>query len=123
MLVLVAKLKHGAVVISNRLVTSPCAVVTDSYAWTGNMERLMAAQNNRESNMVLDFIRTAKRTFEINPKHPLIEGLLQKVDEVEGDPDAAVELKETVGVLWDTALVKSGFAVKDVNACVAVLCF
>lgn len=107
------------VVISNRLTTSPCAVVTDSYAWTANMERLMAAQNNRESNMVLDFIRNAKRSFEINPRHPLIEGMLKKVEDVEGDFEANEELKETVSVLWDTALVKSGFTVKDTSLCVA----
>jgi hypothetical protein len=29
------------VVLSNRLVTSPCAIVADSYGYSANMERLM----------------------------------------------------------------------------------
>ncbi|KAI8447634.1 Hsp90 protein-domain-containing protein [Phakopsora pachyrhizi] len=110
----------GDVVISNRLTTSPCAVVADSYAWTGNMERLMAAQNQQKggdsSNFMLDFIKKAKKTFEINPKHPLIQGLLNKVEEA-GEDDLILrdELKHVIRVLWDTSLVRSGFTVADSN--------
>ncbi|KAL8278223.1 hypothetical protein RQP46_009396 [Phenoliferia psychrophenolica] len=104
------------VVISTRLTTSPCLVVTDSYAWTANMEKLMAAQNSAGGeNFMANFMKTQKRTFEINPKHPLIEALLEKVEETEGDEVAQAELKETVAVLWQTALVRSGFSVPDPN--------
>jgi len=109
------------VVISNRLTTSPCAVVADSYAWTGNMERLMAAQTQQKgaegSNFMLDFIKKAKKTFEINPKHPLIQGLLTRVEEA-GEDSASEndELKQVVRVLWDTSLVRSGFTVPDTNS-------
>ncbi|KAM0750396.1 heat shock protein Hsp90 [Meredithblackwellia eburnea MCA 4105] len=104
------------VVISNRLTTSPCLVVTDSYAWTANMERLMAAQNSAGGdNFMTNFMKTQKRTFEINPKHPLIEGLLEKVEEVQGDEAGEAELNETIAVLWQTALVRSGFTVPDPN--------
>lgn len=107
------------VVISNRLTTSPCAVVTDSYAWTGNMERLMAAQsqqNGGDQNFMLDFLKKAKKTFEINPKHPLIQGLLEKVEEA-GEDDLILldEMKHVIRVLWDTSLVRSGFTVADTN--------
>ncbi|EGG04775.1 uncharacterized protein MELLADRAFT_88520 [Melampsora larici-populina 98AG31] len=106
----------GDVVISNRLTTSPCAVVADSYAWTGNMERLMAAQGSRgsENNFMMDMIKKAKKVFEINPKHPLIQGLLSKVPE--GEEEADEELKYVVRTLWDTSLVRSGFNVVDNNA-------
>lgn len=108
------------VVISNRLTTSPCAVVADSYAWTGNMERLMAAQNQQKgadgSNFMMDFIKKAKKVFEINPKHPLIQGLLTKVEEAgEDDETAKEELTQVIRVLWDTSLVRSGFTVPDTN--------
>jgi heat shock protein beta len=33
-----------AVKISNRLVTTPCSVVTSKYGWSANMERIMKAQ-------------------------------------------------------------------------------
>jgi len=107
------------VVISTRLTTSPCAVVADSYAWTGNMERLMAAQNTRpdagetgQADFMTDFMRKAKRVLEINPRHPLIEGLLDKLIE-DGDEDEG--LRDNVRVLWDTSLVRSGFTLKDTN--------
>ncbi|KAK4705512.1 molecular chaperone HtpG, partial [Phenoliferia sp. Uapishka_3] len=104
------------VVISTRLTTSPCLVVTDSYAWTANMERLMASQNSvGGDNFMANYMKTQKKSFEINPKHPLIEGLLEKVEEIEGDEVAQAELKETVAILWQTALVRSGFSVPDPN--------
>ncbi|MBW0505554.1 hypothetical protein O181_045269 [Austropuccinia psidii MF-1] len=104
------------VIISNRLTTSPCAIVTDSYAWTGNMERLMAAQSQAKgetSNFMLDFIKKSKRTFEVNPKHPLIKGLLNKVVEAGEDDSLKEDLKYVTRVLWDTSLVRSGFTVPD----------
>ncbi|KAI5480834.1 heat shock protein Hsp90 [Pseudohyphozyma bogoriensis] len=101
------------VVISTRLTTSPCLIVSDSYAWTANMERLMASQNTVGDNFMANFMKSQKRTFEINPKHPLIEALLEKVEEVDGDDFAEAELRETVAVLWQTALVRSGFTVPD----------
>ncbi|KAG0149462.1 hypothetical protein CROQUDRAFT_653531 [Cronartium quercuum f. sp. fusiforme G11] len=104
------------VVISNRLTTSPCAVVADSYAWTGNMERLMAAQGSRagqDNNFMMEMMKKAKKVFEINPKHPLIAGLLSRVP---SDQETDAELSRVLRTLWDTALVRSGFNVADTNA-------
>ena len=36
-------------VVSNRLTTSPCALVANQYAWSGNMERVMRAQAYAQS--------------------------------------------------------------------------
>lgn len=123
------------VVISTRLTKSPCLVVSNQFGWTGNMERLMASQNKPDDFMA-QFMRTqrkvrrhtacrsrgladpcASQTFEINPKHPLIEGLLEKVEEADVDAKVSEEMRETVQVLWETALVKSGFSVPDPNRC------
>jgi heat shock protein beta len=85
------------------------------------MERLMAAQSQQKggdgSNFMMDFIKKAKKTFEINPKHPLIQGLLTKVEEAgEDDATASDELSQVIRVLWDTSLVRSGFTVPDTNS-------
>lgn len=81
----------------------------------------MAAQTQQKgaegSNFMMDFIKKAKKTFEINPKHPLIQGLLTRVEEA-GEDSASEndELKQVVRVLWDTSLVRSGFTVPDTNS-------
>ncbi|GAA6041542.1 hypothetical protein JCM8097_004254 [Rhodosporidiobolus ruineniae] len=106
------------VTLSTRLTTSPCLVTAGTYGYSGNMERLLAAQNGGGGgdNFMLNFAKSQKKNFELNPKHPLIERLLEKVEEAEGDEDAAAELRETVEVLWQTALLKSSYQVPDPNA-------
>ncbi|CCO37630.1 Endoplasmin AltName: Full=94 kDa glucose-regulated protein [Rhizoctonia solani AG-1 IB] len=112
------------VVLSNRLVTSPCAIVADSYGYSANMERLMAAQTGgkmKENDFMHDWAKKQK-FLEINPNSPLIEGMLKKVqvlvDVEEGeerDSQLEEELKEVASILVDGALVRSGFEVPDSN--------
>jgi heat shock protein beta len=61
--------KIEKVKISNRLVSAPCVLVTGQYGWSANMERIMkgatlSANNNKGMG--------AKKTLEINPRHPII---------------------------------------------------
>ncbi|KAJ7781274.1 Hsp90 protein-domain-containing protein [Mycena metata] len=109
------------VVISNRLVISPCAVVADSHGYTANVERMMSASNgkNQQQNYMHEFAKKAK-VLEINPRSPLIEGLLRRVKQLpeegeEPDTEAEAELNEVASILIDGALVRSGFEVPDSN--------
>ena len=110
-----------SVVITNRLVTSPCAVVADSFGYTANIQRLMSAQAShaKDKDPMLELAMKAK-TLEINPRSPLIEGLLRRIEQLpaeeeERDIEAEDELREVATVLVDGALVRSGFAVTDSN--------
>jgi len=106
------------VIISNRLVTSACAVVADTLGYTANLEKLMNAAHNQEKSEAAEFLKK-QRTLEINPKSPLIEGLLARVEDLNSeekkDAEAERELKEVASILIDGALVRSGFEVHDSN--------
>jgi len=93
--------------VSNRLVSSPCCIVTAQHGWSANMERIMKAQALRD-NTSLGYM-AAKKHFEINPDHSIINMLREKV---EGDPnDKAV--KDLIMLLFETSLLTSGFSLED----------
>merc|ERR1719290_287656 len=65
--------KIEKVVVSNRLVSSPCCIVTSQYGWTANMERIMKAQALRDTSTM--GYMAAKKHLEINPDHSIVENL------------------------------------------------
>uniref|UniRef100_A0A3P8NSZ0 Histidine kinase/HSP90-like ATPase domain-containing protein n=1 Tax=Astatotilapia calliptera TaxID=8154 RepID=A0A3P8NSZ0_ASTCA len=99
--------KIEKVVVSNRLVASPCCIVTSTYGWTANMERIMKSQALRD-NSTLGYM-TAKKHLEINPSHPIIETLREKAEADKNDK----AVKDLVILLFETALLSSGFTLED----------
>ncbi|CAL4105082.1 unnamed protein product [Meganyctiphanes norvegica] len=95
------------VTVSNRLVSSPCCIVTSQYGWTANMERIMKAQALRETSTM--GYMAAKKHFEINPEHSIIETLRQKADADKNDKS----VKDLVMLLFETSLLSSGFTLED----------
>jgi heat shock protein beta len=80
------------------------------------------AKSNQQQSYMHEFAKKAK-VLEINPRSPLIEGLLRRVEQLPGedeepDVEAETELKEVASILIDGALVRSGFEVPDSNLCV-----
>nr|AIY24626.1 heat shock protein 90 [Graminella nigrifrons] len=99
--------KVEKVVISNRLVESPCCIVTSQYGWTANMERIMKAQALRDTSTM--GYMAAKKHLEINPDHPIMNTLRQKADADKNDK----AVKDLVMLLFETSLLSSGFALED----------
>jgi len=99
--------KVEKVIVSNRLVTSPCCIVTSQYGWTANMERIMKAQALRDSS-TLGYM-AAKKQLEINPEHSIMETLRKKADADKNDK----AVKDLVMLLYETALLASGFNLED----------
>lgn len=95
-------------VVSNRLSESPCALVANQYGWSGNMERIMKAQAYAQGKDT-EFYSDQKKTLEINPRHPLIKELKRRVEGEEADQTTS----DLARVMYDSAVLRSGFALKD----------
>merc|ERR1712037_231109 len=96
------------VAISNRLKNTPCILVTSQYGYSANMERIMKSQafsDTKKSSYLF-----SKKTMEINPRHPIIVELNERVS---AEGEVSEEVKDLALVLLDTALISSGFHMED----------
>merc|ERR1711974_462371 len=99
--------KVEKVVVSSRLVSSPCYIVTSQYGWTANMERIMKARALRDTSTM--GYMAAKKHLEVNPDHSIVENLRQRAEADKNDKS----VKDLVLLLFETALLSSGFSLED----------
>jgi molecular chaperone HtpG len=99
--------KVEKVTVSNRLVSSPCCIVTSQYGWSANMERIMKAQALRDTSTM--GYMSAKKHLEINPDHSIIRNLKDKADADKNDKS----VKDLCMLLFETSLLASGFTLED----------
>jgi len=95
------------VTVSNRLVSSPCCIVTAQYGWSANMERIMRAQALKDTSTM--GYMAAKKHLEINPDHQIIKTLAERIEADKNDKS----IKDLVFLLYETSLLSSGFTLEQ----------
>merc|ERR1712050_261995 len=107
-----AGVKIEKVEISKRLTESPVVVVTSQFGYSAQQERVMKAQAFQNKDQIS--MMSGRKTLEINPTHPVVVDLLGKVKADKEDKAA----KDTAHVLFQTALIESGYEIADPSALV-----
>ena len=99
--------KVEKVVLSERVVDSPCVLVTGEFGWSANMERIMKAQALRDSSMTSYMM--SKKTMEINPHHIIIKSLKERYT----SDETSNTLKDLVNLIFESSLIASGFNIEE----------
>merc|ERR1712187_122694 len=107
-----AGVKVEKVELSKRLTESPVVVVTSQFGYSAQQEKVMKAQAFQNKDQLS--MMSGRKTLEVNPNHPVIADLLSKV---KADKDAKPAL-DTAQVLFQTALLESGYEIADPSALV-----
>jgi len=107
-----AGVKIEKVELSKRLTDSPVVVVTSQFGYSAQQEKIMKAQAFQNKDQI--GMMSGRKTLEVNANHPVIVDLLAKV---KGDKEDAAAL-DTAQVLFQTALIESGYEIADPSALV-----
>jgi molecular chaperone HtpG len=83
--------------VTHRLTGSPACLVSDQYGMSMNLERLLKAAGQK--------VPAAKPILEINPKHPIVQGLKYEADEA--------RFGDWSHILFDQALLAEGGQLED----------
>merc|ERR1712157_541866 len=107
-----AGVKVEKVEISKRLTESPVVVVISQFGYSAQQEKVMKAQSFQNKDQIN--MMSGRRTLEVNANHPVIVDLLSKVKADKEDKAAL----DTAQVLFQTALIESGYEIADPSALV-----
>merc|ERR1711870_48062 len=107
-----AGVKIEKVEVSKRLTESPVVVVTSQFGYSAQQEKVMKAQAFQNKDQLS--MMSGRKTLEVNPNHPVIVDLLAKV---KANKDDAAAL-DTAQVLFQTAIIESGYEIADPSALV-----
>jgi len=108
-----AGVKIEAVTLSKRLTDSPVVVVTSQFGYSAQQEKIMKAQAFQNKDQIS--MMSGRKTLEVNANHPVVVDLLAKIKE-DKENAAAVD---TASVLFQAALIESGYEIADPSALVS----
>jgi len=101
--------EFSEVKITDRLSSVPCSVVSSAFGWSSNMQRIAKAQATGGKDMMNKFFMSQKPILEVNPFHPIMQSLLQKIRDGLVDE----EIKISIRLLFGSQLLRNGFDISD----------
>merc|ERR1712093_594349 len=104
--------KIESVALSKRLTDSPVVVVTSQFGYSAQQEKIMKAQAFQNKDQIS--MMSGRKTLEVNPNHPVVVDLLNKIKDDKSNKAAV----DTAQVLFQTALIESGYEIADPSALV-----
>merc|ERR1712188_343662 len=107
-----AGVKIEKVEVSKRLTESPVVVATSQFGYSAQQEKIMKAQSFQNKDQIN--MMSGRKTLEVNANHPIVVDLLNKVKADKEDKAAL----DTAQVLFQTALIESGYEIADPSALV-----
>ncbi len=102
--------KVSKVKLSTRLSKTPCVLSTEQYGYSARMEIIMKAQAFADPES-FSYMTPKAKIMELNPHHPIIKEMLVRIEKDKEDKDKKVE--ELGHLIYDTALVSSGYLMRD----------
>merc|ERR1712183_777034 len=108
-----AGVKVEGVSVSKRLTDSPVVVVTSQFGYSAQQEKIMKAQAFQNKDQIS--MMSGRKTLEVNPNHPVVVDLLAKIKADKEDAAAT----DTAQMLFQTALIESGYEIADPSALVS----
>merc|ERR1712156_470677 len=99
--------KVEEVLVADQMVESPAQLVTTEFGWSANMQRIMKAQVLRDSQM--SSFMVGKKKMQVNPDHTIMIELNKKFTADASDRT----VKDLVWLLFETAMLPSGFTLED----------
>ncbi|KAL3668018.1 hypothetical protein V7S43_006889 [Phytophthora oleae] len=103
--------KISRVTMSQRVVDSPAVMVTSQWGYSANMQRIMKAQTFASGEKNSPMYGAGSAILELNPRHPIVS----KLNELMLGDSEKKETKDLAWLLYDTALINSGFDMADTN--------
>ena len=101
-----------SVKVSNKLEDAPLYIFTSQYGYSARMEKINKAQAFANQSKAPSYMH-AKKSLEINPHHGVMKKLLEIVKEAGEDGEVPADTKEYADLLFQMALVNSGFSIDE----------
>merc|ERR1712054_233698 len=108
-----AGVKIEKVELSKRLTESPVVVVTSQFGYSAQQEKIMKAQAFQNKDQI--GMMSGRKTLEVNANHPVVIDLMSKIKADKEDKSAV----DSASVLFQTALIESGYEIADPSALVS----